>query len=103
VLGQSPAAAVELTNPDYWNSYPATTFHGRDIFAPVGATLASGIPLAPAGTTIDPATLVQLAIPEYTQTNTGVAGYIQYVDHFGNLLPIFSGLHAGIWSIVELG
>jgi len=45
VLGQSPCtAAVELTNPDYWRTpYPATTFHGRDIFAPVGATLASGI------------------------------------------------------------
>ena len=107
VLSQSPAvAAVELTNPLYWRtSSPAATFHGRDIFAPVGATLASGVPLDHLGRAIDPATLVQLAIPEYTQTNTGVAGCIQYVDHFGNLITNIPGAYVQgkTWSVVAAG
>jgi S-adenosylmethionine hydrolase len=107
VLSQSPAiTAVELTNPDYWRTpYPATTFHGRDIFAPVGATLASGVPLAQLGRAIDPATLVQLAIPECIQTNTGVTGYIQYIDHFGNLVTNIPAAYVQgkIWSMMVAG
>ena len=80
-------AAVELTNPKYWRTpRPSTTFHGRDIFAPVGAYLATGVPLEQLGEAIDPRTLVQLAIPERTRTDAGVTGCIQYVDHFGNLV-----------------
>jgi S-adenosylmethionine hydrolase len=36
------AKAREITNPDLWLSSPSSTFHGRDIFAPVAAALASG-------------------------------------------------------------
>ncbi len=80
-------AAVELTNPEYWRTLtPSTTFHGRDIFASVGAHLASGVALEQLGEAIDPQTLVQLAIPERTLTADGVEGCIQYVDHFGNLI-----------------
>lgn len=107
VLSQSPALrAVELTNPDYWRiTHPATTFHGRDIFAPVGATLASGVALNQLGRAIDPATLVQLAIPECTQTDTGVAGYIQYIDHFGNSVTNIPGAYVQgfTWSVVAAG
>ncbi len=107
VLSHSPAiAAVELTNPHYWrNPYPAATFHGRDIFAPVGAHLASGVPLAQLGRSIDPATLVQLAIPECTRTDTGVAGCIQYVDRFGNLVTNIPGAYVQgkTWSVVVAG
>ncbi|MHC5725640.1 MAG: SAM-dependent chlorinase/fluorinase, partial [Nostoc sp.] len=44
VLSQSPAiAAVELTNLNYRRTpQPSKTFHGRDIFAPIAANLASG-------------------------------------------------------------
>lgn len=88
VLTQSPAnAAVELTNPNYWRTpQPSRTFHGRDIFAPVAAYLASGVPLKQLGHLIDPATLVQLDIAECIPTETGVSGCIQYIDHFGNLV-----------------
>jgi S-adenosyl-L-methionine hydrolase (adenosine-forming) len=88
VLSQNPAiAAVELTNFNYWrNPQPSNTFHGRDIFAPVGANLASGVPIQELGTAIDPATLVQLNIGEYQETITGILGCIQYIDHFGNLV-----------------
>ncbi|MEH2044291.1 SAM hydrolase/SAM-dependent halogenase family protein [Nostoc sp.] len=88
VLSQSPAiAAVELTNLNYWRTpQPSKTFHGRDIFAPVAANLASGVPFKQLGQQIDPASLVNLDIGNCKQTITGVVGCIQYIDHFGNLV-----------------
>lgn len=32
----------EITNPELMRPHPSTTFHGRDVFAPAGAWLASG-------------------------------------------------------------
>jgi S-adenosyl-L-methionine hydrolase (adenosine-forming) len=47
--------AVELTNTRYWrNATPSSTFHGRDIFASVGAHLASGVAIAEMGDAIAP-------------------------------------------------
>ena len=58
-------AAVELTNPDYWRTAePSTTFHGRDIFAPVAAHLVAGVPLEKLGATISPTSLTRIAIPQ---------------------------------------
>ncbi|MEH2382443.1 MAG: SAM-dependent chlorinase/fluorinase [Nostoc sp.] len=93
VLSQSPAiAAVELTNLNYWRTpQPSKTFHGRDIFAPVGASLASGVLLKQLGQEIDPASLVKLDVGECKQTSTGVVGCIQYIDHFGNLVSNIPG------------
>ncbi|GAC1463309.1 MAG: SAM-dependent chlorinase/fluorinase [Chamaesiphon sp.] len=93
VLSQKQAlTAIELTNSQYWGTdKPSTTFHGRDIFAPVGAHLASGVPIEQLGREIDPATLVHLPIPECTQTEFGVTGCIQYVDRFGNLITNIPG------------
>lgn len=39
------ASAVELTNKLYFGPRRSTTFHGRDIFAPVSAHFALGVPL----------------------------------------------------------
>lgn len=92
ILSQTRAiAAVELTNLNYWRTpKPSKTFHGRDIFAPVAAHLASGVSLKQLGQEINPATLVQLPIDNCTQTATGVKGCIQYIDHFGNLVSNIS-------------
>ncbi len=88
VLDQFPAyAAVELTNTEFWRiDHPSHTFQGRDIFAPVGAHLASGIPLAELGAAIAPASLVQFPLPPYYQTENTIHGCIQAMDHFGNLI-----------------
>ncbi len=93
VLAQSPAiAAVELTSIQYWrSSQPSNTFHGRDIFAPVGAHLASGVPISQLGTKVDIDTLVQLNIQNIAVTSTGITGCIQYIDRFGNLITNIPG------------
>jgi hypothetical protein len=94
--------AVELTNPNYWRTpIPSTTFHGRDIFVTAGAHLASGVPLEQLGEVIDPKTLVQLTISERTLTVNGVAGCIQYIDHFGNLITNIPAIdvQGKTWSV----
>ncbi|MEB3272290.1 MAG: SAM hydrolase/SAM-dependent halogenase family protein [Prochlorothrix sp.] len=62
VLAQwPPRMAVELVNPNYWRTpEPSQTFHGRDIFAPVAAHLARGVPLVALGNPIDPQSLTML-------------------------------------------
>ena len=88
ILSLYPAiTAVELTNSQYWlTDNPSSTFHGRDIFAPVGAYLSTGVPLKNLGKEIDINSLINLATREIEVTNTSIIGSIQYIDRFGNLI-----------------
>jgi S-adenosylmethionine hydrolase len=95
--------AVELTNYQYWRTpTPSNTFHGRDIFAAVGAHLASGVLIEELGNVIEPKTLVQLAIEEPIVTDSEITGCIQYIDHFGNLITNISAnnVQGKTWSVV---
>lgn len=104
ILSQYPAiTAVSLSNYSYWRtSEVSSTFHGRDIFAPVGAHLASGVPLYCLGEPIEPDSLVQLPLPAARAVREGMAGCIQYIDGFGNLITnIPAAAVAGKnWSII---
>jgi S-adenosyl-L-methionine hydrolase (adenosine-forming) len=51
-------AAHEITASDLFLDRVSSTFHGRDIFSPVAAHLAVGLPLERVGPAVDPATLV---------------------------------------------
>ena len=80
-------SAVELTNSQYWRTnYASNTFHGRDIFAPVGAYLASGLPLSELGHQITIDSLVKSSVPQYQIEEEQVTGCLQYIDRFGNLI-----------------
>lgn len=95
--------AVELTDSQYWRTRePSRTFHGRDIFAPCGAHLATQIPLQELGTPIDPATLVDLPFPLCRVTPTGIRGAIQSIDTFGNLITNIpaTALTEKNWSVL---
>ncbi|HEY9736522.1 MAG TPA: SAM-dependent chlorinase/fluorinase [Trichocoleus sp.] len=82
-----PLAAVALTRPEVWRSPTAsTTFHGRDIFAPVAARLARGEPLNRLGEALAPERLVRLDLPPVTRQDNQVQGCVQYCDRFGNLI-----------------
>ena len=91
---QGAIAAVELSNPDYWYMpHPSTTFHGRDIFAPVAAHLASGVSLTDLGSSLARTDLHQLALPDCQVTGPEITGVIQAIDHFGNLITNIPGAH----------
>ncbi|MGD0610163.1 MAG: SAM-dependent chlorinase/fluorinase [Anaerolineales bacterium] len=78
-----PVDFVHLTNPRYWLPQVSFTFHGRDIFAPVAAHLANGVPLSDLGPSIkDP---IRLSLPTPEKTMTGWRAHVIAVDAFGNL------------------
>ncbi|NEP81270.1 MAG: SAM-dependent chlorinase/fluorinase [Okeania sp. SIO3B3] len=94
---------VELTNSDYWRTNaPSTTFHGRDIFAPVGAHIASGVSLENLGEKINPESLVKLPLNKITLTDSGIEGSVQYIDYFGNIITNIprSNVEGKTWSVV---
>ncbi len=77
--------AVELQNEAYRLTPVSWTFHGRDIFAPAAAHLATGVPLADLGPAVDPATLVRLDVPA-PEIGTGkMRVSVLYVDRYGNV------------------
>lgn len=77
--------AVELTERAYQLPVISTSFHGRDIFGPAAAHLATGVPLERLGPPIDVATLRRLPIPDPVVTEGELRSHILYVDTFGNV------------------
>jgi S-adenosylmethionine hydrolase len=77
--------AVELRNEMYFLK-PTTsfTFHGRDVFAPVAAHLAAGVPLDSLGPALTP---MRLEIQRARRTASGIEGRVRYVeDPYGNVV-----------------
>ena len=74
---------VHTDNPKYWLSEISNVFHGRDIFSPVGAHLASGVPLEELGTPIDDP--VRFTIPQPQKDGEKVVGEVINIDYFGNV------------------
>jgi S-adenosylmethionine hydrolase len=77
--------AVELRNDSYFRvSATSSTFHGRDIFSPVGAHLAAGTPLDSLGPAVVP---VRLDVPRATFAQGVVRGRVRYIeDPYGNVV-----------------
>ena len=89
VLAEQPVhAAVLLSNPAYHRRSVSSTFHGRDIFAPVGAHLARGTTstLYELGPALDPATLQRLEVGHPARHGSTIEAHVIHVDKFGNLI-----------------
>lgn len=74
---------VEASNPQYHLPRVSAVFHGRDIFAPVGAHLAAGVPLEALGPVVDDPVL--LDFPQAERTPEGWRAQVIQIDRFGNL------------------
>src|SRR5262249_15204113 len=84
-------AAYELAKPEYWLPTVSPTFHGRDVFAPAAAHLATGVPPDRLGPAVDLGSLVRLPAPE-TRTGAGrLDTEVLTVDRFGNVQLAASG------------
>ena len=77
--------AVSITNPQFWRSPVSSTFHGRDIFAPVAAHLSLGSLPTDFGETITSLTMLPLPRP-YQAADGTLTGHILHIDNFGNLI-----------------
>jgi S-adenosylmethionine hydrolase len=63
---------------------PSSTFHGRDIFAPIAARLAGGVSPQELGTRVD--TYNHMVFPMVEMHGDVLSGRIIHVDHYGNLI-----------------
>jgi S-adenosylmethionine hydrolase len=77
-------AAHELANRKFWRASVSSTFHGRDIFAPVTAHLALGVPVAEMGPPVGRGDLVDLAFPQPRIVDGGLDTSVLFIDSFGN-------------------
>ncbi len=80
------SARVEIVNleqPRYWLPKVSPIFHGRDVFAPVAAHLANGVPLSAFGSPVSDPWLVEIPQPQVIEG--GWRGAVMHIDAFGNL------------------
>lgn len=80
----SPELTVVLENPAYRRVDVSRTFHGRDIFAPAAAHIASGVPLEKLGSAVTD--LEHLAMPSLEEVSGELRGTVIAIDRFGNAI-----------------
>lgn len=91
-------AARALENRDLMLPVVTSSFHGRDVFAPIAAHLAIGTPFSAVGPAIDPATLVRLESPSPTIRAGELESQITKILIFGNVT--FAGTTADLESAI---
>lgn len=77
-------SAVELTNTDFHLPAPGPTFDGRDVFAPVTASLCAGAEIGDLGEAIDVHSLTPGILPVAREEDGDLLSEVMWVDHFGN-------------------
>src|SRR5262245_37794187 len=82
---EGPQALRRIANASLMRPAVSATFHARDVFGPVAAHLARGLPIAEVGPPIDDP--VRLSQPEVREVAPGEwEATIVHVDRFGNLI-----------------
>jgi hypothetical protein len=76
--------AWEITDETLFLHPVSSTFHGRDVFAPVAARLATGLDPASVGAELDPGSLARLHIATPETAPGHVRATVLSVDRFGN-------------------
>ena len=76
--------AYRLTNSQYWHHPVSSTFHGRDVFAPVAAHLSLEVPPERLGEEVREVACLPHRPPQWVGDN--LEGHVEHVDHFGNLI-----------------
>lgn len=83
------ATVYEIRNERYMLADRSATFHGRDIFAPVGAHLARGVPPEEIGQAIDD--WVELSFGIGHLEGNVLRGEVIHIDSFGNIITNIPG------------
>jgi len=79
----------QITESRYWRATVSSTFHGRDILAPVAAHLSRGLDPRALGSRASK--WVRLDLPRPWRGEDGLHGEVIFVDHFGNLITNIGG------------
>jgi hypothetical protein len=92
IAQESDWKAVRIENPIYQRKVQSSTFHGRDIFAPVAAHLAHDPAMfSDLGTMLSEITTLNQALIEIDEHS--ITGKITHIDHFGNLISNIGVFH----------
>jgi S-adenosyl-L-methionine hydrolase (adenosine-forming) len=97
ILHDTEVEAVALPTP----SAASATFHGRDLFAPAAAALASGANLASLGQRFAGIPR-KIAYPEPRTEGSSIIGEVVYVDRFGNLITNLSARQIPAHATIEI-
>ncbi len=81
---ESAHEIFHVTAEKYFRQPTSTTFHGRDIFAPVAAALSKGVEVEAFGAVISDEVRLDSLAPEVK--NGRVEGRIIHIDRFGNCI-----------------
>ena len=99
---------VEISNKNYMLDAISSTFHGRDLFAPVAAWLANGVAIEKFGPEILEIIKLEMPIPQIIEGK--IIGEVLYFDEFGNITTNISkelintyGVKFGDKIILNLG
>lgn len=84
ILTNDNGKCFHLNKEEYWLSTVSQTFHGRDIFAPVAAHLATGKPATKMGSTMENPVLLTSSQPKIIENTIQLE--VRYIDHFGNII-----------------
>lgn len=84
-VADARAAVFELTNKKYFAEKVSSTFHGRDIFAPVAAHLSKGVEPKEFGNEIENFIRFEIAAPRRI-SDEKIEAEIIHIDRFGNLI-----------------
>jgi S-adenosylmethionine hydrolase len=86
---QESFVAFEITADHYFRKPVSSTFHGRDVFAPIAGWISRDIPLRQLGSELS--NPVQLKIPVPTKVRDAlIQGAVLAVDRFGNIITNLS-------------
>ncbi|MBI3911612.1 MAG: SAM-dependent chlorinase/fluorinase [Armatimonadetes bacterium] len=88
-----PPEAYALTEPAYRLPTVSDTFHGRDLFAPAAAALATGVPAERLGPRIRRPT--RLTFPSPAVRPGEARGEVLLIDRFGNAITNLCPAHLG--------
>jgi S-adenosylmethionine hydrolase len=85
----TPPRVIRLTEKRFWRPIVSSTFHGRDIFAPVAGHLSLGLDPGELGPVVSE--WHKLTWPLPSRQGNSIVGEVIFVDHFGNLITNISG------------
>lgn len=84
-VGREATRAIHrLENRRYFRKIVSSTFHGRDVFAPVAAHISRGVAVARLGRGTQD--FVKLNLPKPRAARNSIIGEVIYIDAFGNAI-----------------
>lgn len=99
-ISAQAAFAYWIKNQSLFLNAVSQTFHGRDIFAPVAASLATGTPIESVGPRI--VDFVKKALPKPQPQGDKLVGMALRIDKFGNIITNLKRTHLGNAFVIRV-